>query len=82
MKRIIGETGRFKDWGGETSDLYTTRLRVGGGRKAAAFGFKGKGLTGVLTPARMGKMATKSRGSSKKTPTSSSCSTAGRSLAA
>jgi guanyl-specific ribonuclease Sa len=55
VKRIIGETGRFKDWGGETSDLYTTRLRVGGSRKAAAFGFKGKGLTGVLTPARMGK---------------------------
>lgn len=55
MKRIIGETGRFKDWGGETSDLYTTRLRVGGGRKAAAFGFKGKALKGVLTPARMGK---------------------------
>jgi hypothetical protein len=55
VKKLIGETGRFKDWGGETSDLYTTRLRVAGSRKAAAFGFKGKGLTGLLTPARMGK---------------------------
>ena len=55
VQRVIGQGGTFKDWGGETSDLYTTRLRVGGGRKASAFAFKGKGLTGVLTPARMGK---------------------------
>ena len=55
VKTIIGEQGRFKDWGGETSDLYTTRLRVDGRRRAAAFGFKGRGLKGLLTPARMGK---------------------------
>src|SRR4051812_8818741 len=55
VQRIIGQSGTFKDWGGETSDLFTTKLKVGGTRKAAAFAFKGKGLTGVLTPARMGK---------------------------
>jgi len=55
VQKIIGQAGTFKDWGGETSDLYTTRLKMGGGRKPAAFAFKGKGLTGLLTPARMGK---------------------------
>ncbi len=55
VQEVIGQKGKFKDWGGETSDLYTTRLRLNGGRKPAAFAFKGKGLTGVLTPARMGK---------------------------
>lgn len=38
-------------------DLYTTRLRVAGGQKTSAFVFKGKGLMGLLTPARMGKNA-------------------------
>jgi hypothetical protein len=55
VKKIINEKGKFKDWGGETSDLFTTRVRVDGKRKAAAFGFKGKGLKGLLTSARMGK---------------------------
>lgn len=55
VQTIIGQKGIFKDWGGETSDLFTTRLSVAGGRKPAAFAFKGKGLTGFLTPARMGK---------------------------
>jgi len=55
VKTIINEKGRFKDWGGETSDLFTTRVVVDGKRTAAAFGFKGKGLKGLLTPARMGK---------------------------
>jgi hypothetical protein len=55
VQRIVGQGGNFKDWGGETSDLFTTKLKVKGSRKAAAFAFKGKGLKGVLTPARMGK---------------------------
>lgn len=55
VQKLIGQVGTFKDWGGETSDLYSTRLRLDGVRKAAAFAFKGKGLTGTLTPARMGK---------------------------
>jgi hypothetical protein len=55
IQKIIGEPGRFRDWGGETSDLFTTRLRLGGKRVGAAFAFKGRGTRGVLTPARLGK---------------------------
>ena len=55
IKRIIGETGRFKDWGGEKNDLLTTRLRLNGKRIATAFAFKGRGKRGKLTPASMGK---------------------------
>lgn len=54
VKAIIGEPGNFKDWGGETSDLFSTRLELYGKRRRAAFGFKGPGLAGPLTPGRMG----------------------------
>lgn len=53
--KIIGESGSFKDWGGEKSDLYTTRLRYRGARRRAAVAFKGKATTGKLVPAKMGK---------------------------
>lgn len=55
VQRIVGETGIFKDWGGETSDLWTTRVRLKGKRVAAAFAFKGPGTKGLLTPGRLGK---------------------------
>jgi hypothetical protein len=55
VQAIVGETGTFKDWGGEQSDLYTTRLKMGGKRRAAAFGFKGPGVSGPLVPSRTGK---------------------------
>jgi hypothetical protein len=55
VKAIIGETGTFKDWGGETSDLFSTRIRFGGKRRRVAFGFKGPGLAGALVPSRLGK---------------------------
>ena len=55
IKRILNETGRFKDWGGERNDLLTTRLRLKGKRRATAFAFKGRGRRGKLTPAAMGK---------------------------
>jgi hypothetical protein len=38
---IIGEPDIPKDWGGETSDLVTTQLRIDGQRTSAAFMFKG-----------------------------------------
>ncbi len=41
VQAIIGEPGTFKDWPGEKSDLYTTRIRINGKRLAAAFAFKG-----------------------------------------
>ncbi|MDQ2680163.1 MAG: hypothetical protein M3Y21_03950, partial [Candidatus Eremiobacteraeota bacterium] len=52
---IAGEGGKFKDWGGEKSDLYTNKLRVKGARRAAAIAFKGRGTSGKLVPAKMGK---------------------------
>lgn len=55
VKRIIGEVGKFQDWGGEKNDLFTTRLRIGGKRIRAAFGFKGKGSPEMLVPSKMGK---------------------------
>src|SRR5262249_51710918 len=53
--KIIGEKGSFKDWGGERSDLYTTKLRVGKRRVTAAIAFKGKATKGKLVPGKMGK---------------------------
>jgi len=55
IARILNEPGDFKDWGGEKGDLYTTRLAMAGRRFPAAFAFKGRGKSGRLTPARMGK---------------------------
>jgi hypothetical protein len=53
--KLIGDTGKFQDWGGEPNDLYTTKLRHKGSRRAVAFAFKGPATTGVLTPKKLGK---------------------------
>jgi len=53
--RVLNEQGEFKDWGGEKGDLYTTRLAMAGKRYPSAFAFKGRGKSGRLTPARLGK---------------------------
>jgi hypothetical protein len=53
--RLIGDTGKFQDWGGEPNDLYTTKLRHKGVRRAIAFAFKGPATTGELTPKKLGK---------------------------
>lgn len=55
VQAIIGEKGDFKDWGGENSDLYSSRLILKGARLTAAFAFKGPGLAGKLVPGKMGK---------------------------
>jgi len=55
IARILGDSGEFQDWGGETNDLYTTKLRMFGSRVTATFAFKGPGKKGILTPAKMGK---------------------------
>ncbi len=55
VAKILGESGRFQDWGGERNDLYTSRVTVAGRRCAAAFAFKGPGTKGILNPRRMGK---------------------------
>lgn len=55
LQRILGERGDFKDWGGENDDLYSTRVTIDGKRHPAAFGLKGRGTRGPLTPEKMGK---------------------------
>ena len=39
----------------ERNDFLTDKLKLGGSRRLAAFALKGPGMTGVLTPAKMGK---------------------------
>jgi hypothetical protein len=55
VAKILGERGVFQDWGGESRDLSSSRLRIGGQRRRAAFAFKGPGKSGRLTPGKMGK---------------------------
>lgn len=55
IQKIIGEGGEFKDWGGEISDLFTTRLRLAERRRPAAIALKGRATKGKLTPGKMGK---------------------------
>lgn len=55
LKKIIGEEGTFQDWGGESNDLFSTRLILNGKRVNVAFGLKGKGTKGILVPKKMGK---------------------------
>lgn len=55
LKRVIGETYEFKDWGGEKNDIYTNKLRFRGARRTAAFAIKGRATQGPLTPKKMGK---------------------------
>ncbi len=52
---IIGESYVPKDWGGEKSDLFSTRVCVDGRPLATAFAFKGPGAFRPLTMAALGK---------------------------
>jgi hypothetical protein len=52
---IIGEPFVPKDWGGEQSDLFSTRVSVGGRSLATAFVFKGPSKFKPLTVADLGK---------------------------
>ncbi len=54
LKKIIGETNDFKDWGGEKNDLFTNKFRLRASRIAAAFALKGRATQGTLTPKKMG----------------------------
>jgi hypothetical protein len=55
LQRIVGEDGRFKDWGGEVADLFTSRFRIERRRRSVALALKGPGTKGKLTPGKMGK---------------------------
>jgi hypothetical protein len=53
VANVLGNTGRFTDWGGEKSDLYTSHPKIKGKRYSTAI-FKGPATTGTLTPGKMG----------------------------
>ena len=55
LQKILSEQGKFKDWGGEGDDLFSNRLMLNGKRMTVAFGLKGKGTKGKLTPKKLGK---------------------------
>ncbi len=55
FEEIIGENFHRKDWGGETSDLLSSHITVGGERLRAAFLLKGRGTRGKLTIDKCGK---------------------------
>ena len=55
FQRIVGEKGKFQDWGGEKNDVFTTRVKIRGKRVPTAIAFKGPGKKGKLTPKMMGK---------------------------
>ncbi|MFI5117644.1 MAG: hypothetical protein ACHP8B_13215 [Terriglobales bacterium] len=44
-----------KDWGGESNDIFTTRITVGARRRRGAFALKGPAKVGPLVPRMMGK---------------------------
>ena len=52
---ILGNKGKFTDWGGEKNDLYTSNITIGGPRISTAFAFKGPATPPPLTPAKLGK---------------------------
>jgi hypothetical protein len=55
IAEIIGEPYVATDWGGELSDILTSRIELDGQRVAGAFLLKGKGSKQKLKPADLGK---------------------------
>lgn len=55
LAEIVGETEVYPDWGGESSDLYTSRLAINGREVTAAFLLKGPAKYRKMTLAILGK---------------------------
>jgi len=55
LREIIDEPFDQKDWGGETSDLFTTRVMFRGRRTPSAFLLKGPSVKGPMYIASLGK---------------------------
>lgn len=53
--RLLKETKVPKDWGGESNDIFTTKLKIAGRMRRAAFALKGPAKKGPLVPGMMGK---------------------------
>ena len=54
LAKILGELVVAKDWGGESNDVFTTRVTIGGRRRRSAFALKGPAVAGPLVPRMMG----------------------------
>jgi hypothetical protein len=52
---VLGNVGKFQDWGGEKNDLYSSNVTIGGRRVSTAFAFKGPATAPPLTIAKLGK---------------------------
>jgi len=55
LREIVGEPFEQKDWGGEQSDLYTSRVKYQGKRIATAMLLKRPAIGPVLYPPGLGK---------------------------
>jgi hypothetical protein len=56
LQKLFGDSGVYKDWGGERDDFYTNKLSVGGKRLSAAFALKGPGVgVKVMNPGKWGR---------------------------
>lgn len=53
--RLLKELKFPKDWGGETNDIFSVKLKIRGSAKRAAFALKGPARKGTLVPGMMGK---------------------------
>ncbi|MGH9774701.1 MAG: hypothetical protein ACRD50_07115 [Candidatus Acidiferrales bacterium] len=53
--RLLRELKFPKDWGGETNDIFSVKLRIHGRARRAAFALKGPSKKGTLSPGMMGK---------------------------
>jgi hypothetical protein len=52
---LLRELKNPKDWGGESNDIFTVKLKIRGQAKRAAFALKGPAKKGTLVPGKMGK---------------------------
>lgn len=53
--RLLQEAKNPKDWGGESNDIFSAKLKIGDQRRRAAFALKGPAKKGILVPGMMGK---------------------------
>jgi hypothetical protein len=53
--KLLKETKIPKDWGGESNDIFSAKLKIKGKARRAAFALKGPAKQGTLVPAMMGK---------------------------
>jgi hypothetical protein len=55
LASILGNKGKFQDWGGEKNDLYSSFVTLRGRRQSTAFALKGPATPPPLTPRKLGR---------------------------